>query len=116
MRVAQSVPQHLSALARANEIRLSQAALKREVKTGATSIVDALRDERAAAMSIYDLLHSQQRWGVVRARTMCQRFRIGEMRRVRDLTERQLRELEVALTRGGPRSFLDAEEDSVFAG
>lgn len=82
-------PQHMVALAKANEVRLAAAALKREIKNGELPIAAALEDERAQPLQIGDLLAAQHKWGSVRTRWLLEPLYIAEHRRVRDLTERQ---------------------------
>lgn len=84
-----SQPQYLTALERANEVRLARPGLKREVGSGSLSIGDALLDERASSMPIFDLLVCQWRWGRVSAFRVLNGLRIGEQKHVGDLTERQ---------------------------
>lgn len=59
------LPQHLSALHRANEVRLFRAALKRQIKAHEAAARDVLLDvpEQAEGMTILDLLMAQERWG-----------------------------------------------------
>jgi hypothetical protein len=88
-------PQHLRGVARANEVRLARAELKRQVAEGevtATEIVLTCPWE-AESMPIADLLMSQHRWG----RTRCHRFlatmRMSETKTIGSMTERQRHEL-----------------------
>ena len=90
-------PHHLRALARANEIRLGQAALKKEIWTGALPIAEALHDERAQRMPVGMFLTAQRRWGVQRTRRLCVRLMIPENKRLCELTVRQRGVLELAL-------------------
>lgn len=88
---AVAVPQPLRALQHANTVRLAGLAVKRDVKTGALSLAQALADERAGSLTVMDLLVAQPRWGVSRASLVLQCLRISEIRRVRELTDRQRR-------------------------
>jgi hypothetical protein len=81
------------ALAKGNEIRLARAALKREVKNGEMSIVDALEDKRAAAIEVGVLLCAQRHWGVGRTRKVLRPLGIGERQQVEDLTDQKRRAL-----------------------
>lgn len=84
-------PQHLRALARANEIRLARASLKRRVADGTLSVADVVLDcpTEAETMSMADLLMSQRRWGLSRCRKFLQAIPLTETKAVGTLTERQ---------------------------
>jgi hypothetical protein len=86
-------PQVLAALAVANEVRLGQSGLRRELAAGAISIVDALQDQRAERMPVARLLSSQVRWGPDRSRRLLGRLDIAELRPVGELTVRQAKAL-----------------------
>jgi hypothetical protein len=88
-------PQRLRALGRANEVRLARAALKRRIAGGDVSAADVILDcpEEATSWSMSELLMSQQRWGVKRSRTFLERNKIGELKPVGTLTERQRRQV-----------------------
>jgi hypothetical protein len=84
------IPQHLQALAAANEIRLARAGLRRDVHAGRATIADALGAHCAQSMTVIDLLMCQHRWGRERAlRALAHLGLRSERRRVSDLTERQ---------------------------
>ena len=76
-------PQHLRALARANEVRLARAELKRRVFAGEASVADVVLDcpWEAASMPVSDLLLAQRRWGHARCRTFLQRIPMSETNR-----------------------------------
>lgn len=82
-------PQHMKALAHANEVRFAAARLKRDVKAGRLTIPEALNDPRAQCLEVMDLLISQPRWGRHRVLTVLTPRFISETKRVRDLTDRQ---------------------------
>lgn len=90
-----SEPQHLRALARANEIRLARAALKRSIAEGEASASDVILEcpWEAAGMTVADVLMSQRRWGRTRGRKALAEVQISETRTVGALTERQRRAL-----------------------
>ncbi|MDP9228559.1 MAG: hypothetical protein M3M99_05835 [Actinomycetota bacterium] len=94
-----AVPQHMQALARANEVRLARAALKREVAAGRCSPIEVLvnRPWEADSMSIQDLLAAQRRWGKQRSRKLIMSTGIKETKELGHLTDRQRRILVVAL-------------------
>lgn len=84
-------PQHLRALARANEVRLARAELKRQVADGEISAAHVILEcpWEAASMSVSDLLTSQRRWGSTRCRKLLQSVPISENKSVGSMTERQ---------------------------
>src|SRR4051812_46340647 len=90
------VPQYMTALERANTIRLSRALLRRDVASGRREATDVVLDppDEAATANVAELLMWQRGWG--RARTL--RFLAGlrhdgvfvsEQRLLRDLTQRE---------------------------
>jgi hypothetical protein len=88
-------PQHLRALARANQVRLARADLKRRVAEDRITAADVLLEcpWEAASMSVADVLMSQRRWGATRCRKFLFGLRINETRTVGSLTQRQREEL-----------------------
>ncbi len=86
-----SRPQRLSALARANRVRLARAALKRQVADGSLPVVWVLRDVPAEAqgMTLGELLIAQHRWGQARCRRLLAALALGEHKPVGRLTDRQ---------------------------
>ena len=88
-------PQHMEALAHANEIRLARAALKRSIKAGRTSAAEIVRKcpDEVSTMTISELLCSQQRWGRARARKFLSPLAVNENRELGKLTERQRGEM-----------------------
>lgn len=96
-------PQHLRALARANEVRLARAELKRQVADGEISAADVILEcpWEAASMPVADLLMSQRRWGTTRCRKVLQAVPMSENKTVGSMTERQRHAL-ATLLRGMP--------------
>ncbi len=92
-------PQHLQALARANEVRLARAELKRQVAAGRRSPVDVVLDcpWEAESMTVSELLCSQRRWGRARSRKLIVSVELTETKRLGTLTDRQRRILARAL-------------------
>ena len=92
---APAAPQHLRALARANEVRLARAGLKRRIADGEARVADVILEcpWEAVSMPVSDLLMSQRRWGVNRCRRLLQSVSIPENKPVGTMTERQRREL-----------------------
>lgn len=90
-------PQHLTALRRANEVRLARAATRRELRTSPTA--EAARRRCAellehppahlATTNVVDLLAYCHRMGPTLARQVLRRHRVGEHRVVGQLTDRQ---------------------------
>lgn len=88
-----AVPQHMTALARANEVRLAAAAVKRQVAAGTLTIGEALEHPDAGSLVVMDLLVAQHRWGGSKAARLMAEARISQVRRVRELTARQRGEI-----------------------
>ena len=84
-------PQHLRALARANEVRLARAELKRPVGDGEINAAHVILEcpWEAASMTVSDLLTSQRRWGSTRCRKLLQSVPMSENKTVGSMTERQ---------------------------
>ena len=84
-------PQHLRALARANEVRLARAELKRQVAEGEITAAHVILEcpWEAASMTVSDLLTSQRRWGSTRCRKLLQSIPMSENKTVGSMTERQ---------------------------
>jgi hypothetical protein len=103
---APPVSQHLSALQRANAIRLGRAHVKRDVASGAKTVRDVLEVHEVpgvstledvhpvvASMTIGELLCVPRRWGICRMRRLLADCRIGEHVRLDALTDRQRRSI-----------------------
>ncbi len=84
-------PQHLRALARANEVRLARAGLKRRVSDGGISVADVILDmpPEAETLPVLDLLMSQRRWGLTRCRKFLRDAHMSESKTVGSMTLRQ---------------------------
>ena len=91
--------QCMEALARANEVRLARAALKRDITAGRRPITEVITESpwEAESMSLSELLCSQRRWGRARSRKLLSSTALSEGKRVGSLTERQRRLLVAAL-------------------
>ena len=98
-RRSEPAEQHMQALARANEVRLARAALKREVAAGNRSALDVVLDcpWEARSMCISELLSAQRRWGKARSRKLIQHAGLKETKELGSMTERQRRVLASAL-------------------
>jgi len=103
--MAPSAPQHLTALARANRVRLARAELKRRIGNGELSAADVLLacTWEVESMTVADLLASQRRWGATRCRKLLLALQISETRHVGALTERQRVQLAERLRSGACR-------------
>ena len=82
-------PQHMVALAKAQQVRMAGVRIKRDLKAGRITIAQALVDPDAASLSVFDLLIARPRWGRKKAVNFLVRHQISETRRVRNLTARQ---------------------------
>jgi len=98
-------PQHMRALAHANEVRLARAALKREIKAGTANAAEVVREcpSEVDSMTVSELLESQRRWGRTRVRKFLMPLAVNEHRELGKLTIRQrgelARKLEATATR-----------------
>ena len=101
---ARGTTQCMQALARANEVRLARAALKRDISAGSRSVTDVILSSpwEADSMSLSELLCSQRRWGRARSRKLLASATLSEGKRLGTLTDRQRRvlvaQLEAKLT------------------
>jgi hypothetical protein len=91
--------QCMQALARANEVRLARAALKREIAAGHRRVTQVVIDSpwEAESMSLSELLCSQRRWGRARSRKLLSSAGLNEAKRLGTLTARQQKILVGAL-------------------
>jgi hypothetical protein len=78
-------PQHMQALARANEVRFARAELKRRIAAGTVLVGEVILTcpWEAASMTIGELLVSQPRWGTARCRKLLDESFHGLVRRSR---------------------------------
>ena len=98
------MPQHMQALAHANEVRLARAALKRSVASGEVEAAEIVRDcpWQVESMTVGELLRSQRRWGRTRARKFLFSLALNENRELGRLTARQRLVLAQALEAKAP--------------
>ena len=84
-------PQYMQALAKANEVRLARAGLKRRVSYGEISVADVVLGKfwEAENMTISDLLMSQRRWGHTRCRKLLMQVPMSENKTIGSMTDRQ---------------------------
>lgn len=110
-------PQHMRALARANEVRLARAELKRRIGQGQVTVADVVLDApwEAESMTVSDLLMSQRRWGTTRCRKLLQAVPMSENKTVGSMTERQRRALAELLSPSPARAKVEYEAPLPFA-
>ena len=84
-------PQHMQALAKANEVRLARAELKRRVAIGDIAAAEVILTSpwEAETMTVSDLLLSQRRWGNQRCRKLLAQVPLTESKTIGTMTERQ---------------------------
>ena len=101
-----AMPQHMQALAHANEVRLARASLKRQISTGTVDAAEIVRQcpWEVRSMTIGELLRSQRRWGRTRARKFLFSIAVNENRQLGRLTSRQRDLLAEELEAKQPRS------------
>ena len=89
--IAPAGPQHMRALARANQIRLARAELKRGVAAGKIDVAEVIVScpWEANGMAVADLLISQRRWGQTRCRKLLAELPMSEKKTVGSMTDRQ---------------------------
>src|SRR5436190_382181 len=91
--------QCMQALARANQVRLARAALKRDISAGRRGVTEVVLESpwEVESMKLSELLCSQRRWGRARSRKLLSSIALSEAKRLGTLTERQRRILVGAL-------------------
>jgi hypothetical protein len=94
-----SQAQIMEALALANQTRLAHMNLKRQVRAGEVSVSDVILGSHpdAGGMKVRDLLAARKGWATVKTSAFLREMHISEVRRVRDLTDRQRAEIVEAL-------------------
>ena len=97
--IASARPQNMRALARANEVRLARAELKRRVAFGKVDVAEVIVHcpWEAHSMAVADLLMSQRRWGQTRCRRFLAQVPMSEKKTVGSMTERQRQTLAAML-------------------
>ena len=110
-------PQHMRALARANEVRLARADLKRRISQGEVGVAEVVLASpwEAESMTISDLLMSQRRWGTTRCRKLLQNIPMSENKTVGSMTERQRRALASLLDGSRPEPAMAPVMGFAFA-
>jgi hypothetical protein len=92
-------PQHMRALARANQVRLARAELKRRVAMEDIDVAEVILEcpWEAHSMAVADLLMSQRRWGQTRCRRFLAQIPMSEKKTVGSMTDRQRQTLAAML-------------------
>jgi S13-like H2TH domain len=90
-----SLNQRMDALARANQIRVKRAQLKRDLKAGRRSIHTLLREppEYLETAKVFDMLLAVPKYGRVKVNKLLLQCRIAPSKTVGGLSERQRSEL-----------------------
>jgi hypothetical protein len=85
----------MEALRRANDIRVKRAQLKKDLKSGDTSIEEILRDppQFVSTAKVFDMLMAVPKFGRVKAARLLQTCRISQSKTVGGLSDRQRQEL-----------------------
>ena len=98
--IAHLPPQHMRALARANQVRLARAELKRGVAAGEIAVAELIVDcpSEANGMAVADLLISQRRWGETRCHKLLAQLPVSEQKTIGSMTDRQRRVLAAMLS------------------
>lgn len=89
MAIQETVPQHLSALQKANRIRLASASLKRQVAGREMTLEEAIHHEAAGSLEVGALLCAIPRVGTTYAEKVCARVPVPSNKRVDEMTLRQ---------------------------
>jgi hypothetical protein len=90
-----SLDQRMDALRRANTIRSQRAQLKRDLKSGATSITAVIADppDFVLTAKVFDMLMAVPKYGKVKATRFLNTCRISQGKTIGGLSERQRAEL-----------------------
>lgn len=96
---SRSDQQRFDALARANHVRVWRAARKRDLKAGRVSVTGLLREcpAEVETWKVFDLLLATPKYGRVKAMKLLNAARIAPSKTVGGLSDRQRRELLLAL-------------------
>src|SRR5246500_5346241 len=96
-----SLNQRMDALARANQIRIKRAQLKRDLKAGRVSIHDLLLEppEYVETAKVFDMLLAVPKYGRVKVNKVLVQCRISPSKTIGGLSQRQRTELVSMLRR-----------------
>lgn len=84
-----TVEQRAHALQRANKSRSAMCEIKLLLASRMVTLEQAIGDERARSLPIYNLLKAQPGWGPRKVRSLLHRLQIVEMKKCGELTPRQ---------------------------
>jgi hypothetical protein len=102
-----TIDQRLTALERANEIRVWRAQLKKDLTAGRTAVAPLLLaspvDDRLATMKVFDLVIALPRYGRVKANRILRECRVSPSKTIGGLSPRQRRELAQVVRAFAPR-------------
>lgn len=93
--------QRITALARANEIRLRRSSLKDSIRAGQLTIAEVLDDPAVQTATVFDLLRAPRRMGPGKARIVLRMIGASATLQVAQLTDRQRQELLNILSAAG---------------
>jgi hypothetical protein len=96
-----SLNQRMDALARANQIRIKRAQLKRDLKAGRLSIHALLLNppEYVETAKVFDMLLAVPKYGRVKTNRILNQCRVSPSKTIGGLSERQRKELVTQLQR-----------------
>ena len=91
----EAVNPHMEALARANDIRVRRAQLKKDLKDGRVQIEQILSNppEYVSTAKVFDMLLAVPKYGRVKVNKILQQCRISPSKTIGGLSERQRGEL-----------------------
>jgi hypothetical protein len=114
--------QPLTALKRANQLRLEKAQLKRELAAGNVSFREAVEHRSAERATVIELLRALPRFGPTRAQRYARECQIKRTQRCGALTRHQLIRLELRLAQAramsagnGRKRVRDPDDPAVLA-
>jgi hypothetical protein len=93
-------PQHVRALARANQVRSARALVKRRIASGNLTAAEVILSHRweIERMPITEILISQRQWGRGRCHQFLLGLKMGENKQIGSMTERQRTAVAALLT------------------
>lgn len=115
MEQTELLPQHLTALARANRVRLERAETRRRVGARELTLEAALELPEVQGATIAAVIKWLPRWGDVRTRKFLATFPMSEEKKVGTMTERQKRAVVLELMTGAQRKAAVAEAEATRA-
>lgn len=99
----QKLAQRRAAIQRAHVVRDERVAIRQQLRAGTKTVADILTEPCCATATLYSMLVAQRRWGDRRAIEFMSKLSnhwrtpISPMRKLRDLTEREVAVLRRAL-------------------